>query len=190
MTELTVRPMGLPALHTDRKRVFRAGSIGFAICSLREIVLRKREFYIDGRWDEPRTARTLSVIDPSTGQPCAIISAGDETDIDRAVHAARRAFADWSCTPPGARLALVEKLLAIYMRRAPEMAKTVSLEMGAPIDLAANDHVGAGAFHIRNFITAFRDFRFERPLGAHAPDDRILMEPIGVAGLITPGTGR
>ena len=62
----------------------------------------------------------------------------------------------------------------------------ISLEMGAPIDLAANDHVGAGAFHIENFITAFRDFRFERPLGAHAPDDRILMEPIGVAGLITP----
>jgi aldehyde dehydrogenase (NAD+) len=178
--------MGLPALHIDRKCAFRAGSIDFAICRLREIVLEKREFYIDGRWDGPRTSRTLSVIDPSTGQPFAIISAGDESDIDRAVDAARRAFADWSRTAPGERLALVEKLLALYNRRAPEMAKMISLEMGAPIDLAANDHVGAGAFHIENFITAFRDFRFERPLGAHAPNDRILMEPIGVAGLITP----
>ncbi|SAK53522.1 aldehyde dehydrogenase [Caballeronia hypogeia] len=149
-------------------------------------MLEKTQFYIDGRWDEPRTARTLSVLDPSTGEPCAIISAGEATDIDRAVDAARRAFANWSRTAPGERLALVEKLLAIYKRRAPEMAKTISLEMGAPIDLAAKDHVGAGAFHIENFITAFRDFRFERPLGAHAPADRILMEPIGVAGLITP----
>ena len=88
--ELTVRAMGLPALHIDRKCAFRAGSIDFAICRLREIVLEKREFYIDGRWDEPRTSRTLSVIDPSTGQPFAIISAGDESDIDRAVDAARR----------------------------------------------------------------------------------------------------
>jgi aldehyde dehydrogenase (NAD+) len=149
-------------------------------------VLEKTKFYIDGRWEEPRTARTISVLDPSTAQPCAVVSAGDEADIDRAVDAARRAFAEWSRIAPSERLALVEKLLAIYERCAPEMAKMISLEMGAPIDLAASDHVGAGAFHIRNFIDAFRDFRFERPLGAHAPDDRILMEPIGVAGLITP----
>ncbi len=30
------------------------------------------------------------------------------------------------------------------------------------------------------------DFEFDRPLGPHAPDDRILMEPIGVVGMITP----
>ena len=46
--------------------------------------------------------------------------------------------------------------------------------------------VGAGTWHIRNFITAFKDFEFIRPLGPHAPNDRIALEPIGVVGLITP----
>jgi aldehyde dehydrogenase (NAD+) len=44
----------------------------------------------------------------------------------------------------------------------------------------------SGTWHIDNFITAFKDFEFFRPLGPHAPNDRIAMEPIGVAGLITP----
>ena len=62
----------------------------------------------------------------------------------------------------------------------------ISLEMGAPLDMARAEHVGTGAYHMRNFISAFRAFSFERSLGTHAPNDRILMEPIGVAGLITP----
>lgn len=149
-------------------------------------MLDKRLFYIDGKWVTPETARELVVINPSTEQPCAVISIGDVADTDRAVNAARQAFGIWSRTSPAERLRLVERLLEIYERRAPEMALAISLEMGAPIDMALSDHVGAGAYHTRTFITAFREFSFERPLGPHAPGDRILMEPIGVAGLITP----
>lgn len=149
-------------------------------------MLDKRHFYIDGKWVTPETARELVVINPSTEQPCAVISIGGVADTDRAVNAARQAFEIWSRTRPAERLRLVERLLEIYERRAPEMALAISLEMGAPIDMALSDHVGAGAYHTRTFITAFREFSFERPLGPHAPGDRILMEPIGVAGLITP----
>ena len=66
------------------------------------------------------------------------------------------------------------------------MAKAISQEMGAPIDMALASQVGAGAYHIANFITAFKDFQFLRPLGPHAPNDRIQMDAIGVVGLITP----
>jgi len=45
---------------------------------------------------------------------------------------------------------------------------------------------GAGAGHIKSFIRAFKSFEFDRELGPHAPGDRILMEPVGVCGLITP----
>jgi len=149
-------------------------------------VLEKKQFYIDGEWVAPRQMRELPVIDPSTEQPCAVICIGDNTDADRAVAAAKRAFESWSSTEPPTRLRLVEHLLDIYKRRAPEMAQMISLEMGAPIDMALEKQVGAGAWHIKNFITAFQDFQFLRPLGAHAPNDRILLDPIGVVGLITP----
>jgi aldehyde dehydrogenase (NAD+) len=149
-------------------------------------MLEKREFYIDGRWVSPARPNDLQVIDPSTEEPCAVISLGDQVDTDAAVAAATRAFAHWSVTPRSERLALVERILDIYTARADEMAATISLEMGAPIDMARAQQAPAGIGHIRNFIRAFRHFEFERRLGEHAPNDRILYEPVGVCGLITP----
>jgi aldehyde dehydrogenase (NAD+) len=66
------------------------------------------------------------------------------------------------------------------------MAQAISLEMGAPIAMSRSSQTTSGTWHIDNFITAFKDFEFIRPLGPHAPNDRIAMEPIGVVGLITP----
>lgn len=149
-------------------------------------MLEKKQFYIDGAWVAPSGSRELAVIDPSTEQACAVIAIGDDADADRAVAAAKRAFPSWSRTEPAERLRLVERLLDIYKRRAPDMAKAISMEMGAPIDMALERQVGAGAYHITNFITAFKDFQFLRPLGPHAPNDRIQMDAIGVVGLITP----
>ena len=63
----------------------------------------------------------------------------------------------------------------------------MSLEMGAPIDLARSSQYGAGEFHIRNFIRAYEQVKFGRPpLGDHAPDTRIIREAVGVCALITP----
>lgn len=149
-------------------------------------MLDKRQFYVDGKWITPTSKPELEVIDPSSESAFATISIGDSSDVDLAVQAAKHSFESWSRTAPSQRLELVEKLLAIYSRRAPEMADAISREMGAPIDMALTSQTGVGAYHIRNFITAFRDFQFERRLGPHAPNDRILMEPIGVVGLITP----
>jgi len=149
-------------------------------------MLDKRKFYIDGQWAQPEGAQNLNVIDPSNEEAFAVISLGTEADTDRAVAAAKRAFELWSNTAPAERLAKVERLLEIYKSRAGEMAQAISREMGAPIDMALRSQVGAGAWHITNFINAFRDFKFVRPFGDNAPDNRIVMDPIGVVGLITP----
>ncbi|TGR64737.1 aldehyde dehydrogenase family protein [bacterium M00.F.Ca.ET.194.01.1.1] len=149
-------------------------------------MIEKKKFYINGEWVSPLTARDLEVIDPSNEEPCAIISIGEAADTDVAVAAALDAFESWSRTTPETRIALVERLLDIYKARANEMAEAISTEMGAPIDLALKEHVGAGTWHMTNFLTAARGYKFVRPLGDHAPHDRIIMDPIGVVGLITP----
>ncbi len=149
-------------------------------------MLSKRQFYIDGAWVDPASANDFNVINPSTEEACAVISLGTEADTDRAVASARSAFAPWAATPKAERIALISKLADIYEARNDEMAEAISLEMGAPIDMARQAQAGAGSWHIRNFLTALEDFEFERPLGDHAPDNRIILEPIGVCGLITP----
>ncbi len=149
-------------------------------------MIEKRQFYVNGRWVAPQDGSDCNVIDPSTEEVCAVISLGGQADTDAAVRAARDAGCSWAQTEKTERVALLERILEVYKRRAPEMAEAISLEMGAPIDLAKTAQVGAGAGHIKNFITALKDFSFDRPLGAHAPSDRILMDPVGVVGMITP----
>ncbi len=149
-------------------------------------MLDKRQFYINGQWVSPEAANDFEVIDPSTEEAFAVISLGSAADTDNAVAAARAAFSGWMFTPVEERLALIERILDIYLRRADEMAEAISREMGAPIDLARQQQVPAGAYHIKNFIRALKGFEFERRLGDHAPNDRILYEPIGVVGMITP----
>ncbi len=150
------------------------------------MMLEKREFYINGRWVSSTEPNDFEVINPSNEEPCAVISLGGEADTNAAVAAARNAFNDWSFTSKEERIALVERILKNYRARAEELARAMSLEMGAPIDMARADQVGFGSWHIENFLTVARAFEFERMLGKHAPNDRILYEPVGVCGLITP----
>ncbi|MDP4034509.1 MAG: aldehyde dehydrogenase family protein [Pseudorhodobacter sp.] len=149
-------------------------------------MLDQRNFYINGQWVAPAVARDCAVIDPSTEEPCATISLGDAADTNAAVAAAKAAFPAWAATPPAARRSYVERILGQYELRAEEMARAISMEMGAPIDMARDSQAPCLPWHLKNFLTAFDTIQWLRPLGPHAPNDRIALEPIGVVGLITP----
>ncbi|KGF69169.1 aldehyde dehydrogenase [Hoeflea sp. BAL378] len=143
-------------------------------------------FYIGGRWLPSRSARTHAMVDPSTEQVTGSVSLGDAGDVDAAVAAAQAAFPGWSETDPAERMALIGRMQAIYSARSEEMAKAISDEMGAPMELARTRQAPAPLRHMTNFLEAMKHVELIRPLGSHAPGDRILLEPIGVVGLITP----
>jgi aldehyde dehydrogenase (NAD+) len=149
-------------------------------------VLKKCKFYINGQWVHPVDGTDHLVIDPSTEEPTTTISLGGQTDVDNAVAAAKAAFSGWTATPVAKRIALVEKLVEIYERRSEDIAKAMSTEMGAPYDMSRTQQVGAGTWHLKNFIKAAKDFQFDQPLNDHTPKDRIIHEAVGVAALITP----
>jgi aldehyde dehydrogenase (NAD+) len=149
-------------------------------------MIERRELYINGQWVAPLAARDCAVIDPSTEEACAVISLGASADADRAVAAAKAAFPAWAATPPAVRRGYVVKILEQYEARKEELARAISLEMGSPIDHARGSQAPCLPWHANNFLTAFDTLEWVRPLGAHAPHDRIALEPIGVVGLITP----
>jgi aldehyde dehydrogenase (NAD+) len=149
-------------------------------------MLNKRNFYIDGAWVAPAKARDFEVINPATEQACAVISLGDTEDTDKAVAAARNAFDGWSQTAHSERLRLLKLLLEEYKKRSVDMAQAISMEMGAPIDLATEDQAGCGSSHIQGFIDAFTQLQFEGPIDSNNHSEHIIKEPIGVCGLITP----
>ncbi|KQB96423.1 aldehyde dehydrogenase [Loktanella sp. 1ANDIMAR09] len=149
-------------------------------------MIENRNFYINGAWVPPVQPRDYNVIDPSTEDPCAIISLGDQADTDAAVAAAKAAFPAWAATAPEVRADYVKAILDQYEARVEEMAQAISMEMGAPIDMARSSQAPCLPWHLKNALEAVKEIEWIRPLGPHAPNDRIALEPIGVVGLITP----
>jgi aldehyde dehydrogenase (NAD+) len=140
------------------------------------------QFYIDGRWVDPVAPHALDVINPATEEAFARISLGGRADVDAAVGAARRAFHSFSRTSKDDRLAVLYAIFAAYHRRVDEMAETISLEMGAPINLARAAQAASGLAHISEAIRVLEHFDFERLVDKTA----LLYEPVGVCALITP----
>ncbi|MFX0541854.1 aldehyde dehydrogenase family protein [Roseovarius sp. S4756] len=149
-------------------------------------MIEKRQFYINGKWCDPASPSDHEVINPSNEEACAVISLGGQADTDAAVAAAKAAFPAWMNTPPAERIALVEKLQKVYDSRAEDMAQAISLEMGAPIDLARQQQAAAGSGHIGAFIKAAKEYEFEHAHDPNTPGSYIRNEPIGVTALITP----
>ena len=108
-------------------------------------MLDKKNFYINGQWIKPNSSDEIKVIDPSNEEPCAEISLGGKKDIDKAVGAAKKAFQTWAFTKKEERLELLEKLYVIYKKRWAEMAKLITMEMGAPMKFSTEMQAATGA---------------------------------------------
>ena len=145
----------------------------------------KKNFYINGQWVSPIEPRSFAVINPATEEPCAEISLGGKKDVDAAVTSAKKAFETWGFTTKEERLNLFEKLYEIYKKNWDQMAKTISLEMGAPIDFSTELQTKTGASHIKSFKNILKNFKFEKTLDEEK-NQTILYEPKGVCALITP----
>jgi aldehyde dehydrogenase (NAD+) len=140
------------------------------------------KFYINGAWIDPVTPKTLAVINPATEQAAGHISMGSAADVDKAVRAARAAFASYSQTTVAERAALLERVIAEYQKRYADMAAAITEEMGAPVLLAQKAQAAMGMGHLQTALAVLKDYHFQELRGS----TMIVKEPIGVCGLITP----
>src|SRR6266404_8501939 len=140
------------------------------------------KFYIDGKWIDPAELKTVNAVNPATEQVSGKIALGSAADVDKAVKAARKAFASWSRTTREQRLEVLSRILEEYQKRSGDLAAAITEEMGAPKGLAGGFQVGLGAGHLNTAIEVLKKFKFEEQRGSTL----IVKEPIGVCGLITP----
>ena len=140
------------------------------------------KFYIDGQWVDPAQAKTIDVVNPATEEVCGRVSAGSAADVDRAVAAAKTAFKTWRKTTREQRLAALNRIVDAFQARVGDMAEAITLEMGAPAWLAQGTQAPIGINHFKSAIGVLERYEFEEDRGAN----RILKEPIGVCGFITP----
>ncbi len=140
------------------------------------------KFYINGAWVDPVVAKQIDVINPATEQSAGHISMGSAADVDRAVKAARAAFASYSVSPVVERVALLERVIAEYQKRYADMAAAITEEMGAPALLAQKAQAAMGVAHLQSALAVLKHYAFQELRGSTL----VVKEPIGVCGLITP----
>jgi aldehyde dehydrogenase (NAD+) len=145
-------------------------------------MMEKLKFYVDGAWVDPATPSTLGIVNPATEETFARISLGSVADVDRAVTAARRAFATYSVSSVEQRLSWLRKIVEGFKARLPELARMMTLEMGAPITFATERQATVALFHFEEAARVLAEYRFEERMG----NGIVRREPIGVCGLITP----
>ena len=149
-------------------------------------MLEKKDFYINGSWVAPKSPSDIEVINPATEKVCAVISLGSKDDVNYAVLSAKEAFKTWGYSTREDRITLLETFYTLYKKRWNDITDAIIQEMGAPKDFASKLQTGTGASHTKSFIRYLKEFEFEKPLGEHAKNQRLIYEPKGVCALITP----
>lgn len=137
--------------------------------------------YIGGEW-VAGTGDRRDVINPATEEPVNTIAIATPEEVDRAVAAARKAFAAFSQTSATERAMLLGRILEEYKKRIPDFGAAMAAEMGAPISFASTAQALSGLQHFGVTAKLISEFQFEERVG----NTRVVHEPVGVVGMITP----
>jgi acyl-CoA reductase-like NAD-dependent aldehyde dehydrogenase len=142
----------------------------------------KDKLYIGGEWVEPNSGGTIEVVNPTTEEVIGTIPACTPEDADRAVAAAREAFESWSQTSRETRAGCIAAIAEGLGGRAEEIAATITQELGMPLKLSGIIQVGLPTSQFASMPKLMEEVAWEEEIG----NSRVLREPVGVLGAITP----
>ncbi len=143
--------------------------------------------YIDGAWVESESGSRMEAVSPSTGEVIGTVPEGTRADVQRAISAANKAQRAWAARSPFERAELLDRVADIIGERRDELAHTLTLDQGKPLQQEAYGEV---AELVEYFHMAAGDAK--RLEGAMPPSvdarKRVLAYrvPRGVVGVITP----
>lgn len=138
--------------------------------------------YANGAWIPSTATGSIDVVSAVTEEVIGKVPNGTPDDVDVAVAAAKAAFPAWSQTAPSERQALIHKLVDELKARAGEMLTLISQEVGMPISSAERPQIKGPIMNMKMFGDLLSEFAFVDEIGA----GRVVREPVGVVGCITP----
>jgi aminomuconate-semialdehyde/2-hydroxymuconate-6-semialdehyde dehydrogenase len=140
---------------------------------------------IDGESRPARAGAELSIIEPATGDICAICPDGEATDVEAAFAAAHRAFPSWSRVASSERAAWLNRLADALQSRIEDFAQAEARDAGKPLSLARDVEIPRAIANLRFFAAAATQFASESHHG-QAGLNYTLRQPLGVVGCISP----
>jgi acyl-CoA reductase-like NAD-dependent aldehyde dehydrogenase len=146
-----------------------------------EVQVRDKIF-IGGEWVEPSGADPIEVVNSTTEEAMGTIPGCTPVEVDRAVEAAREAFESWSQTSREERAGYITAVAKGLGERAEEIAATITQELGMPLKLSEIIQVGLPTSQFAGTPKLMDEIEWEEEIG----NSRVLREPVGVLGAITP----
>jgi 1-pyrroline dehydrogenase len=144
------------------------------------------KMFVGGEWIESSSGETMEVLNPATGEAIAEVPRGSAEDVERAVEAARKAWAEWRFKTPKDRMELLLKLADAIDENADELSKLEMQNVGKPASVAV-DEMPFSADNLRFFAGAARNLE-----GKSASEyvegytSLVRREPLGIVAGITP----
>jgi phenylacetaldehyde dehydrogenase len=155
-----------------------------------DFIAQKHRMYIDGKFVNAASGKTLSVYNPATGEVMAQVPEAEAVDVDQAVRAARRAFDEgpWTKMSPSQRGRLMLKLADLMEQHLEELAEIESMDNGKPVSVARVADVPL-AVDLFRYMAGWATKIMGHTFPISFPGEYLsytLREPIGVVGQIIP----
>src|SRR5262249_25319748 len=145
-----------------------------------------RRMYIDGKWCDADSRRTLGVVNPATEEVVEEIAYGGRAETRRALEAAHKAMPGWMKLTAWDRAKILKKTADLMRERSEAIARTLTLEQGKPLAESR-----AEILHSADTFEWFGE-EGKRAYGEVIPNSvagkrhMTLKHPVGVVGAISP----
>lgn len=145
-------------------------------------MITRDALYTDGQWIKPATGDVIEVDEAATTDIIGTVPAGDASDAERAILAARGAFDGWAATPIAERAAVVQAIADGLRANEAELAKIMAQEVGSPLATSERVQVGLAASVFETMAEAALELEAEERIA----NSLVIRQPAGVVGAITP----
>ena len=142
--------------------------------------------FINGEFLLPSSNKYIEVIEPATGIPYAEVPDSNYKDIDQAINYASEAFISWSKTTIEKRSKILNQIARGIDLHADRLADIESRDTGKPLSLSKSVDIPRAAENFRFFSEHILTFDFEKVLDGYGSINKIVRNPLGVVGCISP----
>jgi succinate-semialdehyde dehydrogenase/glutarate-semialdehyde dehydrogenase len=153
---------------------------------LKDPTLLRQANYLDGKWVEADSGKTVVVKNPATGEAIGEVPAMGTAETRRAIEAANRAYPAWRGMLAKERAAILRKLSDLMLANTDDLATIMTAEQGKPLAESKGEIAYAASFIDWFADEAKRVYGDTIPQNAKGRRILVLKEPIGVFAAITP----
>jgi betaine-aldehyde dehydrogenase len=146
---------------------------------------RHRSLHYGGQWHEPLSGRYAETLNPGTGESLGRVAVAGDADVDAAVAASRRGFAEWRAVLPLERARILRRVAGLLREHAGELALIDAANCGNPVgEMEGDARVAAAQLDFfAGLVTEMKGASI--PMGPDAVNFSV-REPVGVVARIVP----